>query len=160
VHLVEVDPIGPKAAQAVLHLAHDPTPGVALVVGVVAHRRVELGGQEDIVPPGTGQCLADNGLRLALGIDIGGVDGVDARVQRAVDDADTVVVIGIAPAAEGHRAERQLADQNAGTPERPQSHDLPPDSRYRHSLPRRRRRSGGHQQIHSGQTGAILHCGR
>jgi hypothetical protein len=51
--------------------------------------------------------LADDLLRLAGRVDVGGVDEVDAGVQGAVDDADGVVVVGVAPGAEHHRAEAQ-----------------------------------------------------
>ena len=49
VDLVEVDPVGVEAAQRVLDLADDPAPRTALPVRVVAHRAVELGGQDDVV---------------------------------------------------------------------------------------------------------------
>ena len=117
VHLVEVDPVGAEPAQAVLDLADDPTAAVAPLVGVVAEAAVELGGQHDVVAPAAGEGLADDGLRLARGVDVGGVDEVDARVQRVVDDPDAVVVVGVAAGAEHHGAEGQRADLHAGTPE-------------------------------------------
>ena len=52
--------------------------------------------------------LADDLLGLAGGVDVGGVDEVDPGVERRVDDADRVVVVGVAPGAEHHRAEAQL----------------------------------------------------
>jgi hypothetical protein len=36
------------------------------------------------------------------------VDEVDANVRRSVDDADRLIVIGVAQGAEYHRAEAQL----------------------------------------------------
>jgi hypothetical protein len=54
---------------------------------------VELGREHDVVALAAGQRLADDLLRLAARIDVGGVDEVDARVQRAVDDPDAVVVV-------------------------------------------------------------------
>jgi hypothetical protein len=47
-------------------------------------------------------------LRLACGVDVGRVDEVDPGVERAVDDANGVVVVGVAPGAEHHRAEAEL----------------------------------------------------
>jgi hypothetical protein len=44
-------------------------------------------------------------LGLALGVDVGGVDDVDPGVYGTVDDADRLVVVGVAPGAEHHRAE-------------------------------------------------------
>jgi hypothetical protein len=96
----------------------------ALLVGVVAHRAVELGGEDDVVAPPAGQCLGDDLLGLALGVDVGGVDDVDPGVQRAVDDPDALVVVGVAPGAEHHRAEAQLADRDAGASERAMLHQL------------------------------------
>jgi hypothetical protein len=41
-------------------------------------------------------------------VDVGGVDEVDPGVERAVDDADALVVVFVAPVAEHHRAEAEL----------------------------------------------------
>jgi len=49
---------------------------------------VELGGQDDVVAAAAGERLADDDLRLALRVDVRGVDEVDPVVQRAVDDLD------------------------------------------------------------------------
>jgi hypothetical protein len=56
---------------------------------------VELGREDDVVPPAL-ECLADEGLRPALGVAVGGVDEVDAGVERAVDDADRVLLVAVA----------------------------------------------------------------
>ncbi len=103
--LIEVDPVGVEPAQRILDRAHDPAAGVAAPVGVLAHGVVELRGEDYVVAPAAGERLADDLLRLALAIDVGGVDEVDARVERAVDDPDGLVVIGVAPGAEHHRTE-------------------------------------------------------
>jgi hypothetical protein len=108
VHLVKVDVVGVQAAQRVLDLADDPAPGAAPLVRVAAvHGHEEFRGQHDAVPP-PGQGPANDPLGLAPGVDVGGVDEVDARVERAVDDADRVglVLVShgpniIAPAAGG-----------------------------------------------------------
>jgi hypothetical protein len=57
---------------------------------------VELSGQDDVVAA-SGDGLADDLLRFALGVDVGGVDEVDVGVESAVDGADAVVVVGVAP---------------------------------------------------------------
>jgi hypothetical protein len=116
VHLVAVDVVGLQAAQRVLDLGHDPTPRDPALVGVVAHRAPELGGQHDVVAAAL-ERLADDLLRLAGRVDVGGVDEVDAGVQRGVDDADGVVVVGVAPGAEHHRAQAELADRDARAPQ-------------------------------------------
>ncbi len=67
------------------------------LVGVVAHRAVHLGREDDLVAPAVREGLADDLLRLAPGVDIGGVDEVDPGVEGAVDDRDAVVVVGVAP---------------------------------------------------------------
>jgi len=110
VDLIEVDPVGPQAAQAVLDLLDDPAARVAELVGVVAHGAVHLGGEDDVLAPAAGERLADDLLRLAARVDVRGVDEVDPRVERAVDDPDRLVVVGIAPLAEHHRAEAERAD--------------------------------------------------
>ena len=95
VDLVEIDVVGLQAAQRGLDRLRDPASRIALLVRIVAHRAVHLGGQHDVVAP-TLQRLADDLLRLAAAIPVGGVDEVDAEIQGLVDDADAVVVIGIA----------------------------------------------------------------
>src|SRR4051812_49461113 len=83
-----------------------------------------LGGEDDVVPPSAGQRLADDLLGLALRVDVGGVDEVDAGVESGVDDPDRVVVVVIAPLAEHHRAEAERADLDAGATERAHLHAL------------------------------------
>jgi hypothetical protein len=63
------------------------------------------------------RCLADDLLGLAERVDVGGVDEVDAGIERGVDDADAVVVVGIAERPEHHRPETQGADLDAGAAE-------------------------------------------
>ena len=64
-----------------------------------------------------GEGLAHDVLGLAARVDVGGVDEVDPGVERAVDDPDRVVVVGVAPGAEHHRPEAQRADLYAGASE-------------------------------------------
>src|SRR3712207_8326642 len=45
-------------------------------------------------------------------------------VERAVDDADALVVVLVAPGAEHHRPEAERADLDAGAPERAVLHQL------------------------------------
>jgi hypothetical protein len=106
VDLVEVDPVGAEPPQRVLDRPDDPAPRAAAAVRVLAHRHEELGREHDVVAPAL-ERLADDLLRLAGGVDVGGVDEVDAGAERAVDDADRVIVIGVAPGAEHHRAEAE-----------------------------------------------------
>ena len=104
VDLVEVDPVGAEPAQRVLDLADDPAAGAATVVEVVAHRHERLGREHDVVAASR-EGLADDDLGLAGGVDVCGVDERDARVERAVDDPDALVVVLGAPLAEHHGAQ-------------------------------------------------------
>jgi len=91
-------------------------------LGVLAHRVVKLRRQHHVVAATAGERPANDLLGLACAIDVGGVDEVDAGVQRRVDDLDRLVVVGVAPRAEHHGAEAEAADLNAGAPERPKFH--------------------------------------
>ncbi len=118
VHLVQVDVVGAETAQRVLDRAEDPATGPAADVRVVGvHRHEELGREDHLVASPL-QRLADDLLRDAGGVHVGGVDEVDARVQSAVDDPDRVFAVVVAPGAEHHRAEAQGADLHAGSSER------------------------------------------
>ena len=119
VHLVQVDPIGAEPAQAVVDRPHDPAAGVAAPVRVVvvADRIVELGAQHDVVAT-AGDRLADDLLVLAVGVHVGGVDQVDAGVERSVDDPTARGAIGVAPRAEHHRAQPEPTHVDPGAAER------------------------------------------
>ena len=114
VNLVKVDVVGTEPAQAVLALPDQPAARVATLVDVLAHGAVRLGGEHDAGPAAAGQGLPDDLLRLASRVHVGGVDEVDAGVQRPVDDPDRLLMVGIAPGAEHHRAQAERADLDAG----------------------------------------------
>lgn len=97
--------VGLQAAQRVLDLGHDPAPRGASLVGILTHREAHLGREDDAVPTPL-ERFAHDLFRGALAIRVGGVDEVDPRVQRLVDDLDRVVVVGV---ADGH-AEHQCAE--------------------------------------------------
>ena len=84
------------------------------MVGLLAERKADLGCQHDVVAPSAGERLAHDLLRLTAGVDVGSIDEVDPRIQRAMDDPDRVVMIGVAKGAEHHRAQAQRADRDAG----------------------------------------------
>ena len=77
------------------------------MVRVVVHRVVELGGEHHVVAAATGQGLTDDLLALAVRVHVGGVDEVDPAIDGAIDQTDAVVVIGVPPRAEHHRAETE-----------------------------------------------------
>ncbi len=73
-----------------LGFADDPTPRATKLVGVVlVHRHDELGRREHVLATVL-ERLADDLLRDAAGVDVGGVDEVDAGAESAVDDPDRV----------------------------------------------------------------------
>jgi len=94
---------------------------LAVLLGAVAGVLAGLLGGEHLVAAAA-QRLADDLLRLPSRVHVRGVDEVDSAVQRGVDDPDAVLVIGIAPRAEHHRAEAVRADLDPGTAERPHPH--------------------------------------
>ena len=113
VHLVQVDPVGLQAAQAGVEGLHDPPARGAALVRPRAHRVPELRAEHHVVaaPP---ERAAHDLLGLPVGVHVGRVDHVDAGVERVVDDALAVVVIGVAPRPEHHGAEAQAAHPHAG----------------------------------------------
>ena len=115
VDLVQVDVVGLQAAQRVLDRGHDPAPRGTLVVGIVAYRTAELGREDDAVAAPLERLAHDY---FGLAVCVGGVDEVDSRVQRLVDDADRVLGVGVADVrAERQCAERVGADLDAGPAE-------------------------------------------
>jgi hypothetical protein len=62
------------------------------LIGVITHRAAHLGREDDIVPSSL-ERLADDLFGVSVGV--GGVDEVDSRVQRFVDDAGRVVGVGL-----------------------------------------------------------------
>jgi hypothetical protein len=120
VDLIEVDPVGLQAAQRVLDRGHDPAPRGSLVVGIVACRAAEL-GREDNAAAAPLERFAHGHLGLA--VCVGSIDEVDPRVQRLVDDAGRVIVVGVADGrAESQSAQRVGADLDTGPPEGPVLH--------------------------------------
>jgi hypothetical protein len=117
VHLIQVDVVGAEPPQRILDRGHDPASRATAMVGVIVERHEEFGGDYDVVAAAL-QCLADELLRLALRVHVGGVDEVDPCVEGPLDDADAFVVVLGAPVAEHHGAKAQVADRDAGTPER------------------------------------------
>ena len=82
--LVKVNIIGLQALQTGLALVHDVHPGGTAGIRACAHRAEHLGGYHDVfaLDAQIFQRLANNALTGATAVDIGGVNEVDARVQR------------------------------------------------------------------------------
>jgi hypothetical protein len=96
VQLIEVYPVCLQPPQRVLDGAHYPAARSPAAVGVFPHRVEELGGEDGVVAA-TLERFADDFLGLAGPVDVGGVGEVDASVEGGVDDADGLVVVGVAP---------------------------------------------------------------
>jgi hypothetical protein len=123
VQVVEVDPVGAQALERGVDRAHQVLAAVAggvgvgrLVLGIVG----VLGGQHHAVAhPGLGHELAQPTLGRAVGVDVGGVDEIAARGQVVVKQRARRGAVA-APAvfgAEGHGAQRQARDAQAGAAE-------------------------------------------
>jgi hypothetical protein len=85
---------------------------------------VHLGGQHDIIAAAL-EGLPDDllGLTARLTVHVGGVNEVDALVERGVDDLDAVVMVRVAVGAEHHRPQAVSADLDPGAAEYPVVHD-------------------------------------
>ena len=122
VHLVEVDVVRAHAAQARLAGADDVVAREPGVVGAVAHRHARLGGEQHAVAAAA-QGAPDDLLGEAAGVDVGGVDQVDARLEAHVDLAGRAFDVGradvgeLVAAAEGHGAEGEGGHPETRAPE-------------------------------------------
>ena len=107
VDLVEVDIVGTQPAQAGLDRIHDMPARGAAVIGPVAHLPQNLGRQHHVGarPAGIAHGGAGDLFRKSARIDIGGVDEIDAPIQRPGKEA--------AAAAEGHGAEAEFRHEQA-----------------------------------------------
>src|SRR5262245_48034565 len=106
--LVKVDPIGAQPPQARLDRLHDIAPRRPLELAGVVHRHAELAREHDRIA-----LLAENSskplLRAAfVAVAVGGVDQVDAELDRLAYDAarrrkiDAAAEIVAAEADDGH----------------------------------------------------------
>jgi len=108
--LVDVDPVGPQATEGSLDRLREPPTGTAAVVRVSFELQSGLHGQHDLVPPATREGLAEDLLRLSRRVAVRGVEGIDPRVEGAVDHPHALLVITVAECPEHHGAQRELAD--------------------------------------------------
>ena len=89
--------------------------------GPVAHRAVDLGRQHDLLAPPAAlrqpapDDLLGDALAVLAAVDVGGVEEVDAQLQRLVHDREAVGLARLRP--EVHRAQAQPADLQAGAAE-------------------------------------------
>jgi hypothetical protein len=85
--LVEVDEVGAEALQARVDLREDGLPRQAHAIGALVHPLVDLGRDHDLAAPRVvEQRAADDLLARAGGVDVGGVEEVDAEVERLLQE--------------------------------------------------------------------------
>ncbi len=126
VDLVQVDVLQLQPLQARLDAVHDVAAGTAAAVGARAGLAEHLGGDDDVLARHLQvlQRLPGELLRHAARVHVGRVDEVDAGVERLADEPVGVALAHVADlspdavgAAEGHGAEAQLGDEQAGAAE-------------------------------------------
>ncbi|MDT4867197.1 hypothetical protein FQZ97_1020930 [compost metagenome] len=127
VDLVEVDVVQLQAPEARLHAVHDVVArGAGRVHALAAGFAQHLGRDHHAVARHLQvlQRLTGDGFGEAVGVHVGGVDEVDAGIERAADEAFGLALLQLADmvpdagrAAEGHRAEAEFGNQEAGAAE-------------------------------------------
>ncbi len=127
VDLVEVDMVELEPIEAGVDLVEDVPARSARAVGPGVHPPERLGGDHHLAARNVQvlERLAEDLLGLAIVIDVGGIDEVDAGVERCLDQRIGLVLRELADAApdtlaaaaEGHRAEAQFGDDEAGAAE-------------------------------------------
>ena len=123
VDLVEVDVVRLEPAEAGVDLLQDRLAGQTGAVGPGPHPAVDLGGEDDVLAVGVRlQRPAGVLLAGAGGVDVRGVEGVDAGFERRLDRlAGERLVLHPRPARSGvapaHAAEGDGRDLEAGVPE-------------------------------------------
>src|SRR5207253_1119898 len=106
VHLVEVDVVRLQAPQRRLALALERQRVDAGEVGPVAHRAIDLGGDDGLLAPAAalGEPAADDllgradaALAVHLTVAVGRVEEVDAELVGTVHDPDAVLLARLRP---------------------------------------------------------------
>ena len=131
VDLIEIDVIELQPLQAAADLIHDVAARQADVVRARAHAPAHFGGDDHVLALHleVAQGLAEQDFRLALGIDVGGVDEIDAGFDCSGDERGRALLFDgsdVAPetgaAVERHRAEANLGYELPGPAERLEFH--------------------------------------
>jgi len=98
VRLVDVDVVGAEPRERAVDRLHDVLARQAAVVVLAgAGRPVDLGEDLEALAALTLQRLAEHRLRLGVGVDVGGVEGRDALVQRLPDAGKRRVLLHLGP---------------------------------------------------------------
>src|SRR5207249_570082 len=93
--LIKVDVIRAEPAQAVVDRMHDVLAGQSAVIRVVTHRHINFGGNDE---PVAARCkilqrAAENLLALAYGVHIGGIEVIDAHIERFLDEWPSLFLV-------------------------------------------------------------------
>ncbi len=117
-NLVEIDVIHAQACQAGIDRLQDVFAGQAALVGSGSHCLEHFGRHDRIVTLDAEgpQRPPEYQLALARRIDIGGIEEVDAQVQRLADDLETGLLRQhpLEAAAEAHAAQADSRDSHSG----------------------------------------------
>ncbi len=122
VNLVQVDVILLQPFQAGIHAFHDVRAREADLVVARTHAEQHLGGEHIGVAWQCehAQCIAGDDLGASVGVEVRGVDEVDAAVERGLDEIGDVVLRNAGDrgphafaAAEGHGAEAHFRNDEA-----------------------------------------------
>ena len=106
-------------------------------LGAVAHGVEDFGGDDELFAAGLelAQELAGDALALAEGVDVGGVEEVDAGFDGALDDGARFIFFQhpLAPlfGAVGHHAEAERRDADSGVAEVDDGHGVVPVGAFR-----------------------------
>jgi hypothetical protein len=123
VNLVQVDVIELQALEARLDAVHDVVARGTARVGGFRRRAEHLGGNHHLVTRHLQVFKREAGdlLGQALRVDIGGVDEIDARIDRAANETLGIGLLQIADlppdafaAAKRHGAETEFRNKQAG----------------------------------------------
>ena len=133
VDLVEVDIIGAEPLQAGIHLGQDRFAREARAVGAGPHAMIDLGGDHDFLAPDEVlQRPPDDFLAGPVRIHVGGVEEIDAEIERHADQR-AALGLGQRPGmgaalrlAETHAAEAQAGHIKTGSAELHIVHGTPP----------------------------------
>ena len=127
VHLIEVDVVGLQSTQRSFARVPDVPRRQERVVGPVAHRAVELGGDDHLLAPAatlrkpSADDLLGESLALLPAVDVGGVEEVETGVECRVHDRVRRRLVGLR--TEVHGAEAEAADRQPGASEVRVFHD-------------------------------------
>ncbi len=114
VQLVQIDVVRPESAQAVFKRLHQIHARTSSPVRPIVHLGPELRGQHHSVTLAL-QYRAHNLLALAVPVDIGGIEEIDAVVQRRIEDPGGLGLIQ--PQRKIHASKRQTRHFDAGVTE-------------------------------------------